>query len=243
MSKELKAPDKVTQKMTRDGAVAENLTTGETSSISERPQEENYSAPAGVAAEKVVQHIGAEIERHAAKGAEKKALDATQPKTHSSRLQFSEAERATPELQKAIKKSDKAADCLDAARAAIPKQTKIKKERVFDEAKGKAKTRLSFEKTDKPPSGKLRRDKFRAIVHTHFCRIASPGGYAVKHTNDTGCRHVGVHFHGQYFTAEIVKHVERAKTLTVHQRIAHKVHRPATVDDGLRLQTDGSSAG
>ena len=100
MSKELKAPDKVTQKMTRDGAVAENLTTGETSSISERPQEENYSAPAGVAAEKVVQHIGAEIERHAAKGAEKKALDATQPKTHSSRLQFSEAERATPELQK-----------------------------------------------------------------------------------------------------------------------------------------------
>ena len=156
MSKELKAPDKVTQKMTRDGAVAENLTTGETSSISERPQEENYSAPAGVAAEKVVQHIGAEIERHAAKGAEKKALDAAQPKTHSSRLQFSEAERATPELQKAIKKSDKAADCLDAARAAIPKQTKIKKERVFDEAKGKAKTRLSFEKTDKPPNGKLR---------------------------------------------------------------------------------------
>ncbi len=46
MSKELKAPDKVTQKMTRDGAVAENLTTGETTSISERPQEENYSAPA-----------------------------------------------------------------------------------------------------------------------------------------------------------------------------------------------------
>ena len=54
MSKELKAPDKVTQKMTRDGAVAENLTTGETSSISERPQEENYSAPAGAAAEKMV---------------------------------------------------------------------------------------------------------------------------------------------------------------------------------------------
>ena len=123
---------------------------------SERPQEENYSAPAGAAAEKVVQHIGAEIERHAAKGAEKKALDAAQPKTHSSRLQFSEAERATPDLQKAIKKSDTAADRLDKARAAIPKQTKITKERVFDEAKGKAKTRLAFEKTDKPPNGKLR---------------------------------------------------------------------------------------
>ena len=156
MSKELKAPDKVTQKMTRDGAVAENLTTGETTSISDRPQEENYAAPATAAAEKAFQHIGAEVERQAAKGAEKKALDAAQLKTHTSRLQFSEAERATPELQKVIKKSDKAADRLDAARAAIPKQTKIKKERVFDEAKGKAKTRLSFEKTDKPPNGKLR---------------------------------------------------------------------------------------
>ena len=156
MSKELKAPDKVTQKMTRDGAVAENLTTGETTSISERPQEENYAAPATAAAEKAFQHIGAEVERQAAKGAEKKALDAAQLKTHTSRLQFSEAERATPELQKAIRKSEKAADRLDAARAAIPKQTKIKKERVFDEAKGKAKTRLSFEKTDKPPNGKLR---------------------------------------------------------------------------------------
>ena len=71
-------------------------------------------------------------------------------------MQFSEAERATPDLQKAIKKSDTAADRLDKARAAIPKQTKITKERVFDEAKGKAKTRLAFEKTDKPPNGKLR---------------------------------------------------------------------------------------
>ena len=133
-----------------------NLTTGETTSISERPQEENYSQAPTAAAEKAVDRIGAEVERQAAKGAGKKALDAAQLKTHTSRLQFSEAERATPELQKSIRKSEKAADRLDAARAAIPKQTKIKKERVFDEAKGKAKTRLSFEKTDKPPNGKLR---------------------------------------------------------------------------------------
>ena len=81
MSKEWKAPDKVTQKMTRDGAVAENLTTGETSSISERPQEENYSqAPPQARQGKGCDRIGAEIERQAAKGAEKKALDAAQPK-------------------------------------------------------------------------------------------------------------------------------------------------------------------
>ena len=119
MSKELKAPDKVTQKMTRDGAVAENLTTGETTSISERPPEENYSAPAAGAAEKATQRIGTEVSRHLEKGAEKKALDAAQLKTHTSRLQFSEAERATPELQKAIKKSDTAADRLDKARGPL----------------------------------------------------------------------------------------------------------------------------
>lgn len=106
MSKELKAPDKVTQKMTRDGAIAENLTTGETTSISERPPEENYSAPVAGAAEKTTQRISTEVSRHFEKGAEKKTLDAAQLKTHTSRLQFSEAERATPDLQKAIKKSD-----------------------------------------------------------------------------------------------------------------------------------------
>ena len=81
MSKELKAPDKVTQKMTRDGAVAENLTTGETTSISERPPEENYSAPAAGAAEKTTQRISTEVSRHFEKGAEKKTLDAAQLKT------------------------------------------------------------------------------------------------------------------------------------------------------------------
>ena len=69
MSKELKAPDKVTQKMTRDGAIAENLTTGETTSISERPPEENYSAPAAGAAEKATQRISTEVSRHFEKGA------------------------------------------------------------------------------------------------------------------------------------------------------------------------------
>ena len=156
MSMEWKAPDKVTQKMTRDGAVMENLSTGETASISDRPQEENYTQTPTAAAEKAVDRIGGEIDRHLSKSAEEKALDAVRPKTHFSRLQFSAEERATPELQKSIHKSEKAADRLDNARAAIPKQTKIKKERVFDEAKGKAKTRLSFEKTDKPPNGKLR---------------------------------------------------------------------------------------
>ena len=155
MSKELNAPDKVTQKMTHDGAILENLNTGEVSSISQREPEENYTKPAADAAEQVIDRIGTEHSRHVSKKAEQKAFDAAQPKTHASRLHFSAEEQATPELQKSIHKSNKAADRLDAARAAIPKQTRIVKQRTFDEAAGKAKTRLSLEKTDKSPNGKL----------------------------------------------------------------------------------------
>mgnify|MGYP000293831493 CR=1 FL=1 len=100
MSKEWKAPDKVTQKMTRDGAVAENLTTGETTSISERPQEEKLLPKPLPQRQKRLLTVSAQRlngKRQRAQG--KKALDAAQLKTHTSRLQFSEAERATPELQ------------------------------------------------------------------------------------------------------------------------------------------------
>ena len=53
-----------------------------------------------------------------------------------------------------MKKSNEAADRLDAARAAIPKEKKLVKERTFDEATGKGKTRLHFEEREKPPGFK-----------------------------------------------------------------------------------------
>ena len=68
-------------------------------------------------------------------------------------MQFTEEELATPELERYIEKSNKAADQLDAAKAAIPKQKKLVKERTFDEATGKAKTRLRFEEQEKPIPG------------------------------------------------------------------------------------------
>ncbi|MFQ8943444.1 MAG: CHAP domain-containing protein, partial [Christensenellaceae bacterium] len=75
--------------------------------------------------------------------------------TSTSRLKFTDEERTTPELEPYIKKSEKAADKLDAAKAAIPKQKKLVKERTFEEATGKAKTRLHFEEQEKPiPGGK-----------------------------------------------------------------------------------------
>lgn len=59
-------------------------------------------------------------------------------------------------MQKAIRKSEKAADRLDKAKANIPKQKRIKAARHFDEATGRAKTRLYFEERDKPPNGKFK---------------------------------------------------------------------------------------
>ena len=76
-------------------------------------------------------------------------------RTSTSRLQFTDEERETPKLQPYIKKSEKAADKLDAAKAALPKQKKLVKERTFEETTGKAKTRLYFEEQEKPiPGGK-----------------------------------------------------------------------------------------
>ena len=69
----------------------------------------------------------------------------------SSRLPLSEEERADPDLQPYIRKSDRRADKLDEARAAIPKKRVKVKETVYDEASGKAKTVLRFEQQDKGP--------------------------------------------------------------------------------------------
>ena len=106
-------------------------------------------------AECVMEHIDAAHTRKTSKKAAKRAKDAATVKTPSSRLQFTDEERATPELEKYIEKSDKAADRLDAAKAAIPKKKKLVKERTFEEALGKPKTRLHFEEQEKPiPGGK-----------------------------------------------------------------------------------------
>ena len=70
------------------------------------------------------------------------------------RLQFTDAERADPELEKPIRKAEKAADRADRADTKIPKKTVRKKERVVDPSTGKVTTRLKFEEIDKkkPPS-------------------------------------------------------------------------------------------
>ena len=157
---EFKAKAKTTQKMTRDGVVETNKATGEQTRTSNRETDDFSGDTAENVTGKAFDRAATEWQRHRAKKRRRKAKkeakqaqEATGKQT--SRLQFSEAERSDPELAKYVKKSEKAADRLETARAKIPKQKRIKAAREFDEATGRAKTRLYFEKTDKPPNGKL----------------------------------------------------------------------------------------
>ena len=191
--KQYKARDKITQKMSRDGAIEVNGATGKQKRISKRAREaallktpEQQAAQDAQAAqpipgnpapdispnapplphapgteaaqdtgtaERVLEHIDGAHTRRASKKAARKAQTEAESRAHTSRLQFTEEERATPELEKYIKKSDKAADRLDEARAKIPKEKKLVRERTFDEATGKGKTRLRFEEREKPMNG------------------------------------------------------------------------------------------
>ena len=163
--KELKAPDKVTQKMTRDGAVAENLATGEVTNISERDPETDLSggkepvATAEAAAGRISQAGARRSAKKQAKAEADTIREGSAAKQRpSSRLQFTDEERADPALQKYIRRSDKAADQLDAAKEAIPTKKVLRTERTFDEAAGKGKMRLHFGEVEKKPNGRLRQN-------------------------------------------------------------------------------------
>ena len=148
--KELKAPDKVAQKMTRDGVVETNQATGEQTRKSRRETDDFSGDTAENVTGKTFDHATTERQRHKAKKCRKKAEKEAKKAQETagkqtSRLQFSDEERTDPELTKYVKKSEKAADKLEAARAKIPKQKRLKAAREFDEATGRAKTRLYFE--------------------------------------------------------------------------------------------------
>ena len=171
--RELKATDKITQKMTRDGAVSENLATGEVEHISSREPETELSTSseesAGTAADlalRVAEHHEKKSARNAEKADTQAVRDGSAARQRpSSRLQFTEEERADPALGKYIDRSDRAADRLDAAKATIPTKKILRTERVFDETAGKGKTQLHFEEVEKRPNGRLRHNPLSRPVH------------------------------------------------------------------------------
>ena len=148
----LKPRDKVTQHMTRDGLTLDNQTTGESVNVSSREAEQEYTTQPEGAAEKILERADELHDRHRAKKAAKDAGETVAQTTGPvSRLQFTAEERASPELAPYIKKAEKRADKLEAAKEALPKKRVVTKETVYDEAKGKAKSRLYFDKVEKAP--------------------------------------------------------------------------------------------
>ena len=200
--KELKAPDNghkpnipavVRLKMIRDGAVTENLATGEVTNISSRDPEVDLSAsseePASAAVDLAARaaehhtHLSAKKQAKADDKAVKKGLAArSRPSSrlhiHSAKLRFSPEERADPAMKKYIDRSDKAADKLDKAKAAIPTKKVIRRERTFDETTVKGKTRLRFEEVEKKPNGKLHHNplsrpmqELKAMAHSKIRQV------------------------------------------------------------------------
>ena len=127
--KEWKAAEKEAQKMTRDGAISVNMVTGEASRVSDRAPEQDYSSSGDStafvrsAAERLDDRRIHKSEKKKRRKRRRSYREGTAANDRpSSRLQFSSEERSAPELQKVIRKSDKAADKLDAARTAVPKK-------------------------------------------------------------------------------------------------------------------------
>ena len=184
MKKELKAPDKVTQKMTRDGAVTENLATGEVTNISGREAEADLSgnseasAAVDLAERAADAHERRSMKKEAEAGREAVKRGSEARRRPSSRLQFTDEERADPALEKYIRRSDRAADKLDAAKEAVPTKKVLTKERTFDGAAGRGKTLLRFEDVEKKPNGSLRHNplarpvqEVKAAAHGEIRRV------------------------------------------------------------------------
>ena len=136
--KELKAGDKVVQQMTRDGAVEVNKATGGTERISNRdndnarPSETSPGVEAIGGIEKRVQTERKAAKKRAQRKTNKKIFESYQKKPETTRLQFTDAERANPAMSKAIKQSDRAATRYEKARAKMPKETAL----VFESVPG-----------------------------------------------------------------------------------------------------------
>ena len=234
---QVKPKDKVVMRMTRDGAVEENLTEGTSEKISKRledaqlvkpqdaetsvvpdevkkqrqpipedllpKQEEQHPEEADAGTEQVQQeykpgelpvseshtappsvpevHHSAPVDpgtviaktaitSSARRTQEVKAIDGEAildkaAETAADKPISDEGIPTTKKIQRLEKKSEKAHERLDAAREKLPTKKVLKTERVFDEEKGKGKTRLYFEDEIKMPKGqsKLRFEAEKSV--------------------------------------------------------------------------------
>lgn len=159
-------------------------------------------------------------------------MSAKQQKSRAYRLRFTDAERADPELSPHIRKAEKAADKLDAAQAKIPKKKVLRKQRVFDDAKVKPKTRLYFEEIDKPkPPSKLTHavlsapalEAHRQIGKVEHENVGVEAAHKFEVAAESGVRAVrSIHrshvIKAHRTTAALEKKADRANISTLYQK-------------------------
>lgn len=184
---EYKPKDKTVLRMSRDGAVEENLTAGTFERISKRledaqlikPREDDVPArpepsdalPVGshTASPHSVSELPAApasagsvvaktiITHKIRKAHQVEALDGTEVMEKAAETSADKPDldgpAPTKKIERLTSKSEKAHERLDAAREALPTRKVLKKERVFDDATGKATTKLRFEDEIKKPKG------------------------------------------------------------------------------------------
>ena len=160
--KKLQATEKITQKMTRDGAVEENKVTGEQSRISDREQLPDFH-------------------------------------------EVKETEQRDPELQKYSRRLDRATERLEQAKAGIPKKKVLQKQRIYEEATGRNRTRLRFVEVDQCSAPKLRQhplsrplQEAEILVHNEIHKVEQENvGVEAGHKGEllveSSVQYVGVH--------------------------------------------------
>jgi len=160
--------------MTRDGLTVRNMATGESENISIHNAGEDASVSSDT-----VNHVGKAVDRistadehhaehKAAKRFRKTVKEGSSSAHSSSRIQFTDEERMTPELAKAIKKSDKAADKLDKA-----------KQKILNKKSPAAKSNLS-------PTGRIK-DETGNIIHGKIREVEKDNsGVEAGHLGERG---------------------------------------------------------
>lgn len=168
----LHARDKTVQRMTKDGLVEENLSTGNSERVSGRDAEKSF----GKKNDDV--EFGSRKSTQESSPKSKKKYYRKKPETKTEGSKSDRISKLEHEAKKADVKVEK-------AKQKLPKKKKVKYQRLYDEQSGKTKGRLTFEdEVVKAPSGTNRfvRNASYAVTQAGRGKVNEEGddNYAVE---------------------------------------------------------------
>ena len=137
----LHARDKTVQRMTKDGLVEENLSTGKNERISERDAEKSFSK----------KNDDVEFRK---RGSGQESSSKSKKKYYRKKPEQKAEGTKSDRISKLEHNAKKADVKVEKAKQKLPKKKKVKYQRLYDEQSGKTKGRLQFtDEVKKAPSG------------------------------------------------------------------------------------------